>query len=162
MRCFVRHLACVRPQMLRDDHLQRGHSLAATLPSLPLCSQSTRLPSYHCTVEQHGEYEDGDLGARPREEEGEGDCEGHGWKVIKIGIYFYQYHHCNLQKEEPPNIRFVTFALHTSSSLCSRKATFWATFPLAMLPQFAVALCNIMSPTYAWFLGPFSPSFSPR
>ena len=75
--------------MLRDDHLQRGHSLAATLPSLPLCSQSTRLPSYHCNVEQLGEYEDGDLGARPDgEEDDEGDCEGHGWKVIKIRIFF--------------------------------------------------------------------------
>ena len=47
--------------MLGDDHLQRSHSLAATLPSLPLCSQSTRLPSYHCNVEQLGEYEDGAL-----------------------------------------------------------------------------------------------------
>ena len=81
--------------MLRDDHLQRGHSLAATLPSLLLCSQSTQLPSYHCNVEHLGEYEVGDLGARSGEEDGEGDCEGLRWKVIKIGIYFPQYHHCN-------------------------------------------------------------------
>ena len=69
--------------MLRDDHLQRGHSLAATLPSLLLCSQSTKLPSYHCNVEHFGEYEVGDLGARSGEEDGEGDCEGHRWKVMK-------------------------------------------------------------------------------
>ena len=112
MRCFVRHLACVRPQMLRDDHLQRGHSLAATLPSLPLCSQSTRLPSYHCNVEQNGEYEDGDLSARHGEEDDEVDCEGHGWKFIRIGIYLSQYHHCHSinRRASKHKICYICFA----------------------------------------------------
>ena len=106
--------------MLRDDHLQRGHSLAATLPSLLLCSQSTQLPSYHCNVEQHGEYEVGDLGVRSGGEDGEG-MDG---RLSKLEYILLNIIIVILEVEEPPRIRFVTFALHTSSSLCSFKAAF--------------------------------------
>ena len=106
--------------MLRDDHLQRGHSLAATLPSLLLCSRSTKLPSYHCNVEQHAEYEDGDLGVRSGEEDGEGIYR----RLSKLEYILLNIIIVILEIEEHPSIRFVIFALPTSSSLCSCKAAF--------------------------------------